>query len=116
MAEKIWTHSGDSHFLEPADLWQSRLPAKYKDEGPRIVIAPQGEIKLVEGAWVETPGTGDKMAAWWHYEDHRYQLKQVIACPGMKPEEVTSQGVTYDERAFRSTDVQQFVLDASAGF
>ena len=23
---KIWTNSGDSHFLEPDDLWQSRLP------------------------------------------------------------------------------------------
>ena len=23
---KIWTNSGDSHFLEPDDLWRSRLP------------------------------------------------------------------------------------------
>ena len=91
--------SVDDHVVEPADLWQSRLPAKYKDVGPRIVIAPQGEIKLVKGAWQETPGDGDKMAAWWHYEDHRYQIKQLIACPGLAPEEVSSQGVTYDDIA-----------------
>ena len=33
---------------------------------PKIVIAPQGEMTLNDGVWVETPGTGDKMAAWWH--------------------------------------------------
>ncbi len=37
------------------------------------------------------------MAAWWHYEDHRYQIKQMIAAAGLKPEEVTMQGVTYDD-------------------
>ena len=37
------------------------------------------------------------MAAWWHYEDHRYQIKEMIACAGMPPEEVTMQGVTYDD-------------------
>lgn len=29
---------------------------------------------------------------------------------------IYAQGVTYDERAFRSTDVQQFVLDAGPAF
>lgn len=24
--EKIWAHSGDSHFLEPDDLWKQILP------------------------------------------------------------------------------------------
>ncbi|MEM9202013.1 MAG: amidohydrolase family protein [Actinomycetota bacterium] len=89
--------SVDDHVVEPPHVWQDRLPEKYKDIGPRIVIAPQGEMKLVDGAWVETPGTGDKMAAWWHYEDHRYQIKEMIACAGRPPEEVTMQGVTYDD-------------------
>lgn len=79
--------SVDDHVVEPAHVWQSRLPAKYKDKGPRIVIAPQGDMTLVDGVWQEAPGDGGKMAAWWHYEDHRYQIKQIIACPGMKPED-----------------------------
>ena len=89
--------SVDDHVVEPAHIWQDRLPAKFKDEGPRIVIAPQGDMELVDGAWVETPGDGDKMAAWWHYEDHRYQIKEMIACASTPPEEVTMQGVTYDD-------------------
>ena len=89
--------SVDDHVVEPPHVWQDRLPEKYKDVGPRIVIAPQGEMKLVDGAWVETPGDGDKMAAWWHYEDHRYQIKEMIACAGRDPKTVTMQGVTYDD-------------------
>jgi predicted TIM-barrel fold metal-dependent hydrolase len=34
MSEKIWTHSGDSHFLEPEDLWQQILPKKQADRMP----------------------------------------------------------------------------------
>ncbi|MDH3706353.1 MAG: amidohydrolase, partial [Acidimicrobiia bacterium] len=75
------------------------LPAKYLDLGPRVVYAPQGDMALVDGVWVEQPGTGDKLAAWWHYEDHRYQIKQMIACPGMAPDEVTMEGVTYEDIA-----------------
>ena len=55
--------SVDDHVVEPPHVWQERLPAKYRDQGPRIVVAPQGEMALVDGAWVETPGTGDRMAA-----------------------------------------------------
>jgi len=91
--------SVDDHVVEPAHVWQSRLPAKYRDEGPRIVIAPRGEMELVDGVWYEKPGDGDEMAAWWHYEDHRYQIKQMIACPGMKSEDVTAMGVTYEDIA-----------------
>jgi predicted TIM-barrel fold metal-dependent hydrolase len=89
--------SVDDHVVEPAHVWQSRLPEKYKSQGPRIVIAPQGEMNLVDGAWDEKPGDSDTMAAWWHYEDHQYQIKQIIACPGMKPEDVTAKGVTYED-------------------
>ena len=26
--DKIWAHSGDSHAMEPEDLWTSRLPKR----------------------------------------------------------------------------------------
>ncbi len=91
--------SVDDHVVEPANLWTDRLPAAYADVGPRIVYAPKGDMALVDGAWVETPGDGDELAAWWHYEDHRYQIKQMIACAGMEPDEVTMEGVTYEDIA-----------------
>ena len=91
--------SADDHVIEPAHVWQDRMPAKHKELAPKIVIAPQGEMTLNDGVWVETPGTGDKMAAWWHFENKRYQIKQMVACPGIPPEEVTMEGVTYDDIA-----------------
>ena len=115
--------SVDDHVVEPPHVWQDRLPEKYKDAGPRIVIAPQGEMTLVDGSWVETPGDGDKMAAWWHYEDHRYQIKEMIACAGRDPETVTMQGVTYDdirpgcyEPTARLADMDQNHVEASICF
>ena len=91
--------SADDHVIEPAHFWQDRMPSKHKELAPKIVIAPQGEMTLNDGVWLETPGTGDKMAAWWHFENKRYQIKQMVACPGIPPEEVTMEGVTYDDIA-----------------
>ena len=91
--------SADDHVIEPANVWQDRVPSKHKEKAPKIVIAPQGEMTLNDGVWVETPGTGERMAAWWHFENKRYQIKQMVACPGVPPEEVTMEGVTYDDIA-----------------
>jgi predicted TIM-barrel fold metal-dependent hydrolase len=103
--------SVDDHVVEPAHLWQSRLPEKYKDKGPRIVLEPQGEITLDDGVYIEKPGNSDKMAAWWHYEDHRYQLKQMVACPGIPPEEVSAQGVLFEDIAPGCYDPKARIAD-----
>ncbi|EUA51554.1 putative amidohydrolase 2 [Mycobacterium xenopi 3993] len=44
---KIWTNSGDSHFLEPDDLWQSRLPKRLAELTPRAEKDPDGEWETV---------------------------------------------------------------------
>ena len=44
---KIWTNSGDSHFLEPPDLWQERLPKRLADLTPRSEKDPDGEYETV---------------------------------------------------------------------
>lgn len=103
--------SVDDHIVEPPHIWQSRLPARFKDEGPRVVIAPHGDFTLIDGVYHESPGDGDEMAAWWHYEDHRYQLKQIIACPGIAPEQVSARGVTFDDIAPGCYDPKARVAD-----
>ncbi|MGD9704872.1 MAG: amidohydrolase family protein [Acidimicrobiia bacterium] len=47
MDSKIWANSGDSHFLEPDDLWQSRLPADLAALMPRSVRDDDGEWETV---------------------------------------------------------------------
>ena len=49
--------SVDDHVVEPANLWMDRLPAKYKDVGPRIKRAPMGEVTYVGGKLSVIPGS-----------------------------------------------------------
>lgn len=44
---KIWTNSGDSHFLEPEDLWRTRLPKKLADLTPRSEKDADGQYETV---------------------------------------------------------------------
>ncbi|MCM3922229.1 amidohydrolase [Frankia sp. AiPs1] len=44
---KIWANSGDSHFLEPDDLWRSNLPPRLAELVPRAVKDPDGLYETV---------------------------------------------------------------------
>jgi len=44
---KIWANSGDSHFLEPEDLWRENLPPRLAELMPRAVKDPDGEWETV---------------------------------------------------------------------
>jgi predicted TIM-barrel fold metal-dependent hydrolase len=49
-ANKIWANSGDSHFLEPPDLWNQILPAKLAERMPRSEpVGDSKEIVHVDG-------------------------------------------------------------------
>ena len=41
--------SADSHVNEPPDLWQQRVPAKFKDRAPRVERLPEGDAWILEG-------------------------------------------------------------------
>jgi len=45
--EKIWANSGDSHFLEPENLWRDNLPKRLADLVPRSEKDPDGEWETV---------------------------------------------------------------------
>jgi predicted TIM-barrel fold metal-dependent hydrolase len=44
---KLWANSGDSHFLEPEDLWTKELPADLAELCPRAEKDPDGEWETV---------------------------------------------------------------------
>jgi predicted TIM-barrel fold metal-dependent hydrolase len=88
----------DAHVVEPPDVWSSRLPSKYRDVGPRIVMAPAGEIKLLEGVYKEAPGVdGPSDVAWWFYEEQMASIKRPIAAAGFPADEITMTGVNYEQ-------------------
>lgn len=47
MATKLWANSGDSHFLEPEDLWRTRLPKRLAELVPRSEKDPDGKWETV---------------------------------------------------------------------
>ena len=62
-----WLVSVDDHVLEPPHVWQDRLPAKFKEAGPRIVNDADGEAWVFEGK--RKPTTGLSAAAGKKRED-----------------------------------------------
>ena len=44
--EKIWTNSGDSHFLEPDDLWHQIMPKSQADRMPRTELIGDSEERV----------------------------------------------------------------------
>jgi predicted TIM-barrel fold metal-dependent hydrolase len=60
-----WMISVDDHLIEPPNVWVDRLPAKYRDRGPRWVSDDRGEAWLVEES-IRVPVSGAVTAgAWW---------------------------------------------------
>jgi predicted TIM-barrel fold metal-dependent hydrolase len=43
---KIWAHSGDSHFLEPEDLWHQILPKQQAERMPRTEMVSENEERV----------------------------------------------------------------------
>ena len=49
MTTDEWMISVDDHLIEPPNLWQDRLPAKYRELGPRWISDEHGESWLYRG-------------------------------------------------------------------
>ena len=41
MEIRDWVIDADTHITEPADVWTSRVPAKFRDRAPRLVRDPK---------------------------------------------------------------------------
>ena len=97
MTDIPWIVSLDDHVVEPPDVWTKRLPAKYRDIGPHIVMAPAGTPVLDGGTYREAPGTEGDPVAWWFYEDQQYSVKRLIAAAGYPADEIGFDAITFDQ-------------------
>ena len=92
--------SVDDHIVEPAHLWQTWLPAKYRDRGPRVERRRLGEMKWVGGAKMYEYELDVPDAPWcdiWFYEDLVHPNKRHVAAVGFDRDEMTMSPITYDE-------------------
>jgi len=91
--------SVDDHVVEPAHVWQTWLPARFKEHGPRIVRRGVRDIKFAGAAVYkeEFDDTSPTKADTWVYEDLVYTHKRMVAAVGYPRDEMTMTPITYDD-------------------
>jgi predicted TIM-barrel fold metal-dependent hydrolase len=90
--------SVDDHVVEPAHLWATWLPARFRDQGPRVERRGIGSIRHVGGGAYEQTFTPDGPPAdCWIYEDLVYINKRHVAAVGYDRDEMEMVPITYDE-------------------
>ncbi len=113
--------SVDDHVVEPPDLWTSRLPARYKDRGPRVE-RDRARFNFVGGVFSHEKGIKDgEWCDWWLYDDLVYPFPKLSAAVGFENLDVTP--VTFDEirpgcwiQSDRLRDMDENHVDASICF
>jgi predicted TIM-barrel fold metal-dependent hydrolase len=92
--------SVDDHLVEPAHLWQTWLPAKFKERGPRVERRRVGDIRYVGGEKMYEYDLDAPDAPWgdvWFYEDLVHPNKRHVAAVGFTRDEMTAVPITFDE-------------------
>jgi predicted TIM-barrel fold metal-dependent hydrolase len=98
MAELPKIISVDDHVVEPAHVWQTWLPEKYRAEGPRVERRGVGGMKHIGGGTYEQEFTDDgRPADCWVFGDLVYIHKRHVAAVGYSRDEMTMTPMTYDE-------------------
>jgi predicted TIM-barrel fold metal-dependent hydrolase len=87
----------DAHVVEPPDTWSDRMPARFRDAGPRVEHHPAGTPRLVDTGYVEEPGIEGPDVAWWRFENQLISVKRTIAAAGYPAEEVELKSVSYSD-------------------
>jgi predicted TIM-barrel fold metal-dependent hydrolase len=87
-----WIISVDDHVLEPPDLWQSRLPDRFKEKGPRVLRQKMafgghgvGWVERDDGTWCDV----------WHYDQLVSPLMMLSAAVGF--DNLSMEMTTFDE-------------------
>jgi len=98
MAELPKIISVDDHVVEPAHVWQTWLPERYRAEGPRVERRGVGGMKHIGGGTYEQEFTDDgRPADCWVFGDLVYIHKRHVAAVGYSRDEMTMTPMTYEE-------------------
>lgn len=89
--------SVDDHVIEPPDVWRDRLPAKYRDVGPRVERKRVKNLQFNGTTYTFDLDPEGREADFWVYEDLIVPHRRIIAAVGYPKEEVTLTPITYDE-------------------
>ena len=90
--------SVDDHVVEPAHVWQTWLPEKFRAAGPRVERRGIGSMSHIGGGvYEQTFDKSGPQADCWVFEDLVYIHKRHVASVGYNRDEMTMSPMTYDE-------------------
>jgi predicted TIM-barrel fold metal-dependent hydrolase len=108
--------SVDDHIVEPPHLWQTWLPEKFKERGPRVERRRVGDITFVGGAKMYEYELDAPDAPWgdvWFYEDLIHPNKRHVAAVGFPRDQMEAVPITYDEMRDGCYDPKARIADNS---
>ncbi len=115
--------SVDDHVVEPPDVWQDRLPARFRAEGPRVVRSGVSQMGNEGGVYSFTEDATATPCDFWLFEDLRYPMTRVMAAVGYPREQVKVVPTTFEEMrpgcfepTARLEDMAAAGIDASISF
>jgi predicted TIM-barrel fold metal-dependent hydrolase len=88
--------SPDDHIQEPPHLWQSRLPAKLRDRGPKVERL-KGEVALNNGDLGFAETDDGQVGDVWSYDGRRVPILRIAAAVGVPRNQVDARPVTFDD-------------------
>ena len=90
--------SVDDHVVEPAHLWETWLPARWRDLGPKVERRGIGTMRHIGGGTYEqTFDAAGPQADCWIFGDLVYINKRHVAAVGFDRDDMTMSPITYDE-------------------
>jgi len=84
--------SVDDHLVEPADMFEGRLPSKYADLAPKVIELRDGTQR-------------------WEYDGRRIPNVGLNASVGRPPEELSSEPARFDEMRRGAWDIHARIAD-----
>ena len=90
-----WFISVDDHLIEPADLWRTRVPERYRDVAPHFVSDGDDEF--------------------WVYEDRQIVTSGLNAVVGKSKEEFSPEPIGYQDMRKGCYDAAERVRDMNEG-
>ena len=115
--------SVDDHVIEPPNLWQDRLPARFKAEGPRVERHACTHMGYVGGRFSFELGDDGTPCDWWRFEKLMIPRTRVESAIGYDRADVTVSPTTYDEMrpgcydpAARLVDMDEAHIEAQLCF
>ena len=86
--------SVDDHVIEPPDLWQRWLPARFRDAGPKVV---RGHYEVTARKWPPAMVNEGPMTDFWIYEDLKTCVPISMTAVGLAAESVVEAPNAFDE-------------------